>query len=59
MRVRNCAGRPLVVEGRLIDPSAIGDVNSRHPEVAAHLDAGRLRRLPPDRPTKGQEDHDE
>ena len=48
MRVRNVSGRPIEVDrGRIVDRSAVAEVNSRDPQVAAALEAGRLKRMPP------------
>lgn len=51
MRAKNVTTRPLdIEEGRSVPAGEFGDVNSRDPVVAAHIEAGRLvarRRRPP------------
>lgn len=58
MRAKNCTAQALVVDGgRILGAGQFGEVNSRDPAVAAHLDAGRLRR-PSRRPTPATNDPD-
>lgn len=52
MRAKNVTTRPVEVEGgRHLPAGEAGEVNSRHPLVVRHLNAGRLRRSTDPTPT--------
>ena len=47
MKAKNVSTRPLEVDGgRSLPVGSTGDVNSRDPLIAKHLEAGRLVRPP-------------